>query len=99
MKYALYLIMLTIIVVIACISPKFLSFRVLRDIMTQSSTKFIVALGCMFIIISGSADLSGGRMVGLAAVFAGSLAQKITYGHKFFPNLPELPFVFPPWLP
>jgi len=95
MKYALYLIMFAIIIIIACISPKFLSLRVLRDILTQSSVKTVVALGCMFIIISGSADLSGGRMVGLAAVFSGSLAQMSTYNHKFFPTLPELPFVFP----
>ncbi|OPZ95461.1 MAG: Galactoside transport system permease protein MglC [Bacteroidetes bacterium ADurb.Bin408] len=49
----------------------------------------------MFILIAGSADLSGGRMVGLTAVIAGSLAQASTYSHKFFPDLPELFFVFP----
>ena len=63
MNYALYFIMLLIIAIIAVISPKFLSLRVLTDILTQSSTRILVALGCMFIIVSGSADLSGGLLV------------------------------------
>lgn len=95
MNHALHLIMVLMIVVIACISPKFLSLRVLRDILTQSSTRIVVALGCMFVIISGSADLSGGRTVGLAAVIAGSLAQQAAYGLKFWPELPELPVIVP----
>ena len=92
---ALYVIMVLMIVVIACISPKFLSVRVLRDILTQSSTRIIVAMGCMFVILSGQADLSGGRMVGLAAVISGSLAQQSTYYLKFWPTLPELPVIVP----
>lgn len=95
MNYALYLIMLLMVVVIAIISPNFLSLRVLRDILTQSSTRIIVALGCMFVIISGSADLSGGRAVGLAAVISGSLAQSSTYYLKFWADLPELPIIVP----
>lgn len=94
-NYALYIIMSLIIVVIGLMSPRFFSFRVLRDILIQSSTRVIVAMGCMFIIVSGSADLSGGRTVGLAAVVAGSLAQKGDYYIKFWPNLPELPLIVP----
>ena len=74
-NYALYFIMILMVLVIGSMSPKFFSWRVLRDILMQSSTRIIVALGCLFILISGSADLSGGRTVGLAAVIAGSLAQ------------------------
>lgn len=92
---AIYLILLTLVAVIAFVSPKFFSFQVLRDILMQSSVRIIVALGCMFIVVSGSADLSGGRMVGLAAVVSGSLAQQATYYLKFWPNLPELPPIVP----
>lgn len=95
MNYALYLIMVAMIIVIAVISPKFLSLRVLRDILTQSSTRIIVAMGCMFVIISGSADLSGGRIVGLAAVVSGTLAQQSTYYLKYWATLPELPIIVP----
>lgn len=95
MSYALYLIMVAMVIVIAIISPKFLSLRVLRDILTQSSTRIIVAMGCMFVIISGSADLSGGRTVGFAAVVAGTLAQQSTYYLKYWATLPELPIIVP----
>lgn len=94
-NYALYIVMLIMIIVIAIISPKFLSLRVLRDILMQSSTRILVALGCMFIIISGSADLSGGRVVGLTAVVAGSFAQQATYSNKFWPNIGEMPIFVP----
>ncbi|MDD2970896.1 MAG: galactose/methyl galactoside ABC transporter permease MglC [Lachnospiraceae bacterium] len=95
MNYALYVIMILMIIVIACISPKFLSLRVLRDILMQSSTRILVALGCMFIIVCGSADLSGGRVVGLAAVVAGSFAQQAAYYNKFWPGVGELPIIVP----
>ncbi len=95
MDYALYVIMLVMIIVITCISPKFLSLRVLRDILMQSSTRMLVALGCMFIIVCGSADLSGGRVVGLAAVAAGSFAQQAAYYNKFWPGIGELPVFVP----
>lgn len=95
LNYVIYLILLCLIAVIAIISPRFLSLDVARDVLMQSSVRIIVALGCMFIIISGSADLSGGRMVGLAALVAGSLAQKAAYSLKFWPNLPEMPVIVP----
>ena len=96
MNYALYAIMVLMIIVIAIISGgKFLSIRVLRDILTQSASRIVVAMGCMFVIVSGSADLSGGRTVGLAAVISGSLAQQATYYLKFWPSLPELPAIVP----
>ncbi len=91
----LYVIMILMVVIIACISPRFLSFRVLRDILNQSASRIVIACGCMFVIVSGGADLSGGRMVGLTAVISGTLAQEATYSLKFWPNLPELPAIVP----
>ena len=94
-NYAIYLILLALIIVITVISPKFLSLSVFKDILMQSSVRIVVAMGCMFIIISGSADLSGGRMVGLSSLIAASLAQQATAGLKFWPGLPELPAFVP----
>ena len=95
MDYAIYLILTALVVIIAIISPKCLSMNVAKDILMQSAVRIVVAMGCMFIIISGSADLSGGRMVGLAALIAASLAQSANASLKFWPNLPELPIFFP----
>ena len=91
----LYAVLLAMFVVLILISPSFLSLVVIRDILMQSSTRLIIALGCMFILIVAGADLSGGRVVGLAAVIAGSLAQAATYYNKFFPSIPELPVIIP----
>ncbi len=91
----LYLVLLIMFAVLIIISPSFLSWIVIRDILMQSSTRLIIALGCMFILIVGGADLSGGRVVGFAAVMAGSLAQSSTFYNKFYPNLPELPVILP----
>lgn len=95
MDYAIYVILTALVVIIAVISPKFLSINVAKDILMQSAVRIVVAMGCMFIIISGSADLSGGRMVGLAALIAASLAQSANASLKFWPNLPELPIFVP----
>ncbi|WP_444643889.1 galactose/methyl galactoside ABC transporter permease MglC [Caproiciproducens sp. R1] len=92
---AIYFILLALIIIIGVISPNFFSLDVFRDIFMQSSVRIVMALGCMFIIISGSADLSGGRMLGLAALVAGSLAQQASYTAKFWPRLPEMPVVVP----
>jgi len=95
MNNAIYAIMLVMIVLVVAIKPSFFSLRVLRDILMQSSVRIIVALGCMFVIISGSADLSGGRLVGLSAVIAGSLAEQSTYYLRYYSNMPELPAFVP----
>lgn len=92
---AIYFVLVVLIIAIAIVSPKFFSLVVLRDILMQSSTRIIVALGCMLIIIIAGADLSGGRMVGLAAVISGSLAQVSTYSNPFFKNLTDLPVIIP----
>ncbi len=95
MNNAIYAIMLVMIGLVVAIKPSFFSLRVMRDILMQSSVRIVVALGCMFVILSGSADLSGGRMVGLTAVIAGSLAEQATYYLKYYANLPELPGFVP----
>lgn len=95
MNNAIYAIMLVMIALVVAVKPSFFSIRVLRDILMQSSVRIVVALGCMFVIISGSADLSGGRIVGLTAVIAGTLAEQSTYYLKYYANLPELPAFVP----
>ena len=91
----LYFVLFVMFAILIMISPSFLSWIVIRDILMQSSTRLIIALGCMFILIVGGADLSGGRVVGFAAVIAGSVAQTSSYYNKFFPGLPQLPVIVP----
>jgi len=94
-KYAISGVLLLLVVLIAIYNSNFLSISTLRDILLQSSTRVVVALGAGFILITGGTDLSAGRVVGLAAVVSASMLQVADYSHRFFPNLPELPV----WLP
>lgn len=89
------LCMLALIAVIAVMEPKFMSGRVLRDILIQNSSRMIIACGMAMVLISGGMDLSAGRIVGLAAVVTGSLGQVADASGKFFPGLQQLPVIVP----
>ncbi|NRD77794.1 galactose/methyl galactoside ABC transporter permease MglC [Bacillus sp. BRMEA1] len=88
-----FLILLVIGIVIA--SPDFLSVTNLINILTQSSSRIIIALGMAGILITAGTDLSAGRMVGLAAVVSASLLQASDYAYRMYPHLPHLPLFVP----
>ncbi len=89
------LALLALVVVICFIEPRFMQIQVLLDILTQSSTRMIIALGICFTLLIAGTDLSAGRMVGLAAVISTSMLQTATYANRFYPDLPQLPVVLP----
>jgi methyl-galactoside transport system permease protein len=92
---AIYIVLAVLVIVIAICDSRFLSLVCLRDILLQSSTRVIIALGVSFILITGGVDLSSGRVVGLAAVLSASMLQTGDYIRRFFPDLPKLPLVIP----
>lgn len=92
---AILLAMLVLVVVICILQPRFMQIRVALDILTQSSTKLIMALGICFTLLIAGTDLSAGRMVGLASVISASMLQTATYANRFFPDLPQVEL----WLP
>jgi methyl-galactoside transport system permease protein len=94
-QHAIYLVLIALVIAIAIYNPLFLDIKVLRDILTQSSTKAIIALGAGLIIITGGVDLSAGRLVGFTAVISASMLQTADYANRFFPNMGQLPL----WLP
>ncbi|MBW7475982.1 galactose/methyl galactoside ABC transporter permease MglC [Paenibacillus oenotherae] len=92
---AIYVVLVVLIIGIALSDPSFLAITTLRDILLQSSTRAIIALGAAFILITGGVDLSAGRVVGLTAVISASMLQLSEYPQKFFPDLPQLPIIVP----
>ncbi|MBR0095376.1 MAG: beta-methylgalactoside transporter permease, partial [Synergistaceae bacterium] len=92
---AILLAMLVLVVVICILQPRFMQIRVALDILTQSSTKLIMALGICFTLLIAGTDLSAGRMVGLASVISASMLQTATYANRFFPDLPQVQL----WMP
>lgn len=94
-EYAIYIVLAVLIIGITVYDPNFIGISSLRDILVQSSTRVIIALGVAFILITGGTDLSAGRMVGLTAVISASMLQMQDYPRRFFPNLSELPLFVP----
>ncbi|WP_248928526.1 galactose/methyl galactoside ABC transporter permease MglC [Paenibacillus hamazuiensis] len=92
---AIYIVLIVLVIGIAFKDPRFLSIDIFRDILLQSSTRAIIALGAAFVLITGGTDLSAGRVVGLSAVLSASMLQILDYPRRFFPDLAELPL----WVP
>ena len=80
---AIYLVIAGLIIFVIIQRPSFLSVRVMRNILTQSSVRLILAFGVGGIIILQGTDLSLGRSVGFAAIISASLLQSQTYGSRF----------------
>lgn len=92
---AILIALIILVIVIMIIQPRFMQLRVLKDILAQSSTRMLIALGICFALLIGGTDLSAGRMVGLAAVISASMMQNPTYANRFFPNLPQINVFIP----
>ncbi len=95
MQHAIYIVLIVLTVAIAVYDLRFLSITTIRDILLQSSTRAIIALGAAFVLITGGVDLSTGRVVGFTAVLSASMLQVADYSRKFYPDIPDLPL----WLP
>jgi len=94
-QYAIYAVLVVLVLCIAIKDPRFISFDTFRDILVQSSTRVIIALGACFAILTAGADLSAGRVVGFAAVISASMLQASTYTAKFYPGLGQIPMLVP----
>jgi methyl-galactoside transport system permease protein len=95
MNNAIYVVLIGLIVIIAVREPGFLRPTNFINILTQSSTRIIIALGIGGIVVTQGTDLSAGRQVGLAAVVSASMLQATDYASRMYPNLQELPVIVP----
>lgn len=95
MANAIYLVLVALFIVIIAIDPKFLSITNFINILSQSSTRVIIALGIGAIVIVLGTDLSAGRQVGLAAVLSASMLQATDYAYRMYPHLQKLPVFVP----
>lgn len=89
--YALYFVLLLLLVVIVSKDTSFLSLTNFSNILTQSSVRVIIALGVAGLIVTQGTDLSVGRQVGLAAVISATLLQSIGNVNKVFPDIDVVP--------
>ncbi|MDO4878757.1 MAG: galactose/methyl galactoside ABC transporter permease MglC [Neisseria sp.] len=89
--YALYFVLLLLLVVIISKDASFLSLTNFSNVLTQSSVRIIIALGVAGLIVTQGTDLSVGRQVGLAAVISATLLQAADNVNKVFPDLGVVP--------
>ena len=95
LKNAILIVIFLIIIGIIIKEPAFLSTTVMRNILTQSAVRLILAFGVGGIIIIQGTDLSLGRIVGFSAIISGSLLQRLDYASRFYPDLQPLPLIVP----
>ena len=68
----------------------FFSVANFNNLASNTSVRFLIALGVSGCLITKGTDLSAGRQVGLAACIAGVLLQRADYTGRLFPNMPEM---------
>ena len=95
LQYAIYLVFIGLVLIIAIREPSFLSLHNFRNILSMSATRIIFAMGMGAILITGGVDLSAGRAVGFAAVLSASMLQTAEYSRRMYPDLPILPLIIP----
>ncbi|MFV0520420.1 MAG: galactose/methyl galactoside ABC transporter permease MglC [Lachnospirales bacterium] len=96
LSYALYIILGAMILVVIIINPSFLSISNFTKILTQASTRGILALGAAGMIVLAGTDLSAGRILGCSAAVSASLVQSTTYASRMYPNITnDLPLLLP----
>lgn len=69
-EFMLVIGLLLIVLVLSIVSPYFLTFRNIMNILCQISMVGVAAIGTTFVIISGGIDLSPGAIASLAGVLA-----------------------------
>ncbi|WP_105619261.1 ABC transporter permease [Vallitalea okinawensis] len=94
-KYGIVLVFIFMVILMSILSPSFLSYRNLMNVVRQISVIGIISLGVTLVIISKGIDLSSGSVLALAAVIAASFGQTADWAAKMYPNIPELPVIIP----
>lgn len=95
LDYSLYIVLGIMILAVIIHDPSFISFKNITNILSQASTRGILALGVAGLIVLQGTDLSAGRILGLTAIISASLLQSVNYASRMYPSLPALPLVLP----
>lgn len=82
-----------IAIAVSIAKPNFISEANLRNLLSNTAVRFIIALGVSGCLITKGTDLSAGRTAGLAACVSAILLQKSDYSQKFYPELGDVSIV------
>ena len=96
LNYALYVVLCAMILYVVIKNPNFLfqssfpyiNFTNILNILTQASTRGIMALRVAGLIVLQGTDLSAGRIVGICGIVSASLLQAVDFGARMYEKLP-----------
>lgn len=84
-------VLLTVVCLIVGFTvDNFFSWSNFNNLASNTSVRFLIALGVSGCLITKGTDLSAGRQAGLAACIAGVLLQRADYSGRMFANMPEM---------
>jgi len=95
LNYSLYIVLGIMILAVIIKEPSFISLKNITNILSQASTRGILALGVAGLIVLQGTDLSAGRILGFTAILSASLLQSVGYAARMYPSLPQLPIIAP----
>jgi len=70
------LALIVLVVVLAVLSPQFLSWDNFLNVMRQASLQFLMAAGLTIVVLTGGIDLAIGAVLGLSACLSASLVSQ-----------------------
>lgn len=91
---AIILLMVVVAISVGIARPAFISGNNIRNLIANTSVRFIVALGVSGCLITKGTDLSAGRAVGFAACLSATFLQRADYSSKVYPQIGELSIIF-----
>ena len=90
---AMIIFMVGAAIVVGILRPTFFSMYNIKNLISNTAVRFIIAVGVSGCLITKGTDLSAGRSVGLAACLAATFMQRGDYSSKVYPNIGELPIL------
>ncbi|MEG0832727.1 MAG: beta-methylgalactoside transporter [Oscillospiraceae bacterium] len=90
---AVVFLMVGAALVVGILEPNFISGTNIRNLISNTAVRFIIALGVSGCLISKGTDLSAGRQVGLSACIAATFLQDKDYASRVYPSIGELPII------
>jgi len=88
-NYALYIILVFLIIISAILSPLFLSYKNIINLLVQGSFSGLLAVGMTFVILIGGIDLSVGAIVGFSSILFATLLHG-----SIFTFMPDTIFIY-----
>ncbi len=75
LRFKSLLILLCLCLIVSILNPRFLTMTNIMNVARQTSINAVIAMGMMFVILTGGIDLSVGSVLAFSSCIAGALIQ------------------------